>query len=133
MKTIYLAGKVNQGEITIASFADELEVRGHRVPLKWWQGEALPKPYLSHMETSRIAAVAMIDAALKSDVTILFPSPDMLGAAVELGAAIASTELKRDKQIIVLAPQLGRQSVFYAHPSITPAENLDDIRGMSWY
>ena len=71
-REIYIAGKVDASEVSIADLALELENRGHRIPEKWWTKGRLPKPYLDHLDTSTPAADAMIDAAYRSDVFILF-------------------------------------------------------------
>lgn len=130
---IYLAGKLNAGEMSIAAFADELEGRGHTVLEKWWQLDKLPIPYLDHPSSSAPAARAMIDAAYDSDVTVLFPGDTILGAAVELGAAIASNRVKPEKRIIVVNPYEVRQSVFYAHPAVIAVRSIAVVRGMDWY
>lgn len=88
MAEVYLAGKVNSNEGSISGFADELEERGHTITYKWWEAKALKKPYLEHIESSRPAAVRMVEAVRRSDVTILFPEARILGAAIEFGAAI---------------------------------------------
>ena len=132
-KEIYLAGKIDSGELSIDDFSSELESRGHRVIEKWWEKELLPKPYLQYPDTSMPAAEAMIDAAYESDVFILFPEDTILGAAVELGAAIASTRDNTDKQIFIVNPSEVRQSVFYAHPSVLAVEGLKRIRELDWY
>jgi hypothetical protein len=133
MSTIYLAGRLDTGEGTIAEFANELESRGHEVIEKWWEKGRLPKPYLDHPEISWPAAKAMIDAAYSCDVFAVFPTDDILGAAVEFGAAIASTSSNPDKQVIVVNPFEVRQSVFYAHPSVIAVNGLSLIRQLSFY
>ncbi len=132
-KDIYLAGKLNSGELSIGAFADELEGRGHVVLEKWWQQGKLPVPYMDHPITSSQAAEAMIDAAYNSDVAILFPDDRILGAAVEYGAAIASSKVKADKQIIIVNPYEVRQSVFYVHPSVTAVRGISQVRKMVWF
>lgn len=132
-KEVYLAGKVDTSELSIADFSSELESRGHQVIEKWWEKELLPKPYLQYTETSITAAEAMIDAAYGSDVFILFPEDNILGAAVELGAAIASSRDNTDKQIIIVNPNRVRQSVFYAHPSVVAVDGLKRIRELDWF
>ena len=133
MKEIYLAGKLNNADLPIGDFANELEQRGHTVLEKWWQEDKLPTPYLDHIDTSASAAEAMIDAAYKSDVAILFPGENILGAAVEFGAAIASTKEDQEKLVIVVNPFETRQSVFYAHPAVIAVRSIAQVRGMSWY
>ena len=132
-KRIYLAGKLNSGKLSIRDFSDELEDRGHVVLEKWWQEPKLPTPYLDHAQSSATAAEAMIKAAYRSDVTILFPDSKILGAAVEFGAAIASAETNPDKKIVVVNPFETRQSVFYAHPAVLAVHGIYQIREMSWY
>lgn len=130
---IYLAGKVDSNEISIADFSEELEGRGHIVLEKWWEGDALPKPYLSNFASSNPAARKMIEAAYRSSVFILFPEDKILGAAIEFGSAIASTIDNSSKQVFVVNPFDKRQSVFYCHPSVTTVESLLDIRKMKWF
>lgn len=132
-RTVYIAGKLNAGEDSIASFADELELRNHTVLEKWWTKPELPTPYLENAETSAEAASAMIAAAYESDVFVLFPGNTILGAAVEFGAAIASTRDNPDKLVIVNDPESTRQSVFYAHPAVIAANGLVAIRKMDWF
>lgn len=132
-KSIYLAGKLHADELQINDFAEELESRGHTVLEKWWLQPKLPTPYLSNKDTSAPAASAMIKAATQSDVTILFPSDAILGAAVEFGVALASADADRQKQIIVVNPLEVRQSVFYAHPAVIAVKGLAEIKGMAWY
>jgi hypothetical protein len=133
MREVYLAGKLDGGEVSIGDFAEELESRGHRVLEKWWQAGRLPTPYLDHPTTSAPAARAMIEAAHNSDVAILFPTDDILGAAVELGAAIASERTRIGKLVIIVNPFEVRQSVFYAHPSVIAVHGIAEIRKMDWY
>jgi hypothetical protein len=75
----------------------------------------------------------MIDAAYESDITILFPGERILGAAVELGAAIASTKTNPEKQIIIVNPFETRQSVFYAHEAVIAVRGIMQIREMDWF
>lgn len=130
---IYLAGRLDTGEGALSDFSDELESRDHQVIEKWFLDGRLPKPYLDHPDTSARAARAMINAAYVSDVFILFPTDDILGAAVEFGAATASAIANERKQVIVVNPWEVRQSVFYAHPSVIAVRGLEQVRRMEWY
>jgi len=133
-KSVYLAGKIAGNEGTIAGFADELELRGHAVLEKWFEQGRLPRPYLDHREVSEPAATAMINAAIDSDVFVLFPTERVLGAAVELGAALASTAERQEKKVYIVKPaELERQSVFYAHPAVFVVDGLQAIREQEWY
>lgn len=132
-RTVYLAGRLDTGEGDIADWSEELEAQGHTVLEKWWEQGRLPKPYLAHIESSRNAARAMIEAAAKSDVMMLFPTNDILGAAVELGAALGTTEVNAKKEIIIVNPWEVRQSVFYAHPAVTAVQGLSKVRDMGWF
>lgn len=132
-KKIYLAGKLNAGELSIEKFASELEKRKHTVLEKWWQLGKLPTPYMENFDTSSLAAQAMIDAAYDSDITILFPGKNILGAAVEFGAAIASSRENAEKQIIVVNPYETRQSVFYTHPAVIAVRGITQVREMNWF
>ncbi len=132
-KRIYLAGRLDTGEGAIGDFADELETNGHTVLEKWWLEGRLAKPYLDNPQTSGPAAEAMIRAAWASDVMILFPTDDILGAAVEFGAALGSGEANLHKQILVVNPWEVRQSVFYAHPAVTAVRGLGEVRSMDWF
>ena len=133
MKNIYLAGRLDTGEGHIGEFSEELESRGHTVIEKWFVEGRLPKPYLDNVDTSAPAAEAMLWAAYQSDVFILHPTDDILGAAVEFGAALASTEGREDKKVIVVNPFEVRQSVFYAHPAVIAVRGLAEIRSQQWY
>jgi hypothetical protein len=130
---IYLAGRLDTGEGALSDFSEELESRDHRIVEKWFLEGRLPKPYLDHTEITAPAAQAMIKAAFESDVFVLFPTDDILGAATELGAAIASSLIKKQKQVLVVNPWEVRQSVFYAHPAVIAVQGLDQIRQMEWY
>lgn len=132
-KTIYLAGKIDTGEMAIADLAVELEKKGHTVIEKWWKKGLLPKPYMQHLETSTPAASAMVDAAYNSDIFILLASDDILGAAVELGAAIASTKVKAGKQVVVVNPFTHRQSIFYAHEAVRAVRDIKSLYDEQWY
>lgn len=132
-KDIYLAGKLNAGELSIEVFASELEQRGHTVLEKWWQLGKLPTPYMDNLAISLPAAQAMIDAAYDSDIAVLFPGDNILGAAVEFGAAIASSKTNAEKQIIIVNPYEVRQSVFYAHPAVIAVREISQIREMDWF
>jgi hypothetical protein len=132
-KSIYLAGKIDSNELSVESFAIELESRGHDVIEQWWKKGRLPKPYLDYPDTSVPASEAMIEAAMNCEVFILFPEDDILGAAVELGAAIASTVEKPLKDVVVVNPYEVRQSVFYIHPSVVAVEGIHQVRQMYWY
>ncbi len=133
MKNVYLAGRLDTGEGSIADFSNELEARGHVVLEQWFRQGRLPKPYLDYPETSAPAAARMIDAAAASDVFILHPTDDILGAAVEFGAALASTHYRPEKQVIVVNPFEVRQSVFYAHPEVIAVRGLAEVRALGWY
>lgn len=132
-RTVYLAGKLNAGEESIADFAEELESHLHTVLEKWWTKQVLPTPYLSNKETSSQAASDMITAAYQCDVFVLFPGDTILGAAVELGAALASTHDNPGKLVIINNPEATRQSVFYAHPAAIAVKGLTAIREMDWF
>lgn len=131
-KHIYLAGKLNSDEGSVEAFAEELEAAGHTVMEKWWSKEALPTPYLENRETSSRAAAAMITAAYECDVFVLFARDNILGAAVELGAAIASAASNPEKVVIVNGAEHVRQSVFYAHPAVIAINSLKELRAMDW-
>lgn len=133
MKEIYLAGRLDGGESTLQELAVELETRGHRVIEKWFLAGRLPKPYLTHPETSTPAAAAMIKAAFESDVAILFPTDDILGAMGEFGAALGSTMVNPDKIVVVINPYQVRQSVFYAHPGVLALHNVAELRLLEWF
>lgn len=133
MKKIYLAGRLDTEEGKIADLSDELEQRNHVVIEQWFREGRLPKPYLDNLNTSEPAAARMIKAAFESDVFILHPTDDILGAAVEFGAALGSSELRIDKYIYIVDPYNVRQSVFYAHPAVMAVRGLDEIRKAEWY
>ncbi len=133
MKEIYLAGKIETDESRIDNFSKELEQRGHIVLEKWWEYPKLPTPYLDNVATSTKAANAMVKAAFESDVMILFPSYNILGAAVELGAAEASSLENPYKQVIIVNPFDTRQSVFYTHKSVNAVQGIEQIREMDWF
>lgn len=100
---------------------------------KWWEFGELPTPYLDFLDTSTPATRLMIDAAHDSDVTLLFPSDRILGAAVEFGAAIASTKVNSDKLVVVVNPFETRQSIFYAHESVIAVSGINQVREMDWF
>ena len=133
MSNFYLAGRLDTGEGTISGLSDELESRDHYVLEKWFEAGRLPKPYLKHMDLSGPAAAAMIRAAFESDVFVLFPTDDILGAAVEFGAALGSQAIKSGKVIAVVNPFEVRQSVFYAHPGVVALRNLAELRELDCY
>jgi hypothetical protein len=130
---IYLAGKIENDLRSIANFSEELEDRGHKILEKWFLKGRLPKPYLDNLETSSPAAEAMINAAFESEVFVLFPSDNVLGAATELGAALCSKIYDKEKHIIIVGASIVRQSVFYAHPEVVHVNDHDQIRNMEWY
>ena len=131
MSKVYLAGKVGLEVADLIDFANELESAGHNILLKWWE-QSLNKPYLDY-EISKTAAFSMYRAAYDSDVTILIPASDILGAAVEFGVSLASKESNQNKIIIVVNPYATRQSVFYAHPYVIVVKDLSEIRNMEWF
>lgn len=127
---VYIAGRVSWGEGEISKLADTLEVRNHRITLKWWQ-EKVKKPFLKNIEHSQNIAQKMEKAIKKSDVLILFAEDSILGAATEFGIALGDVSKKRE--IIVIHPPETRQSVFYTHPSVLVLQNVDDIKERPWY
>lgn len=137
MAEIYLAGKVDSNEGALSDFADELEQRGHRITLKWWEGEPLKRPYLKYKSESRNAAITMEQAVRSSDVAILFPTAKILGAAVELGIAIGDTTKEREVIVVMsdseTSAEARRQSVFYVHPKVIAAQSLHEVRLRPWY
>ena len=133
MSKVYIAGKIDSSESAIASFAKALEDRGHSITLKWWELDPIARPYLEHPETSSAAARKMVEAVLKCDVFILFANDAILGAAVEFGVALGECGKRPDREILVICPPDKRQSVFYAHPSVTVIADHAAIRERSWY
>ena len=75
----------------------------------------------------------MIAAAVECDVMILFPTDDILGAAIEYGAALGSAAGHLDKQVVIVDPESVRQSVFYTHPAVIAVKGLAEVRKMSWF
>lgn len=132
-KEIYLAGKANSGESQISQLSAELESRGHRIALKWWEGEELPKPYLDYPRASAKASRAMIEAIVKSRVFIFIPQRDVLGALIEFGIALRDKEEHSDKEIIVISSPETRQSVFYANEGVVILENVEQLKERLWY
>lgn len=134
MAKIYLAGKVDSGEQTINTFADELEERGHDITLKWWELPQLSKPYLDNQDESQIAADNMEWAVRQAtEALILFPTDTILGAAVEYGVAIGDRLQNPQREIIVVNPFEVRQSVFYASSAVIAVHGLTEIRQRAWY
>ncbi len=131
MSEIYIAGKINHKEDMIKGFAEELEERGHHITLKWWEDEALEKPYLEN-DRSWYEALAMEQAVRVSDALVLFPEDNILGAAIELGIAIGDTT-KPDREIVIVNPFERRQSIFYAHPAVVCVDGLTKVRERQWY
>jgi len=133
-KNIYLAGKQNAAELSIADFAVELESQGHHVTEKWWEKGTLSKPYLENLDASRPAAAAMVAAARDSDVFILFAEDNLFGALVEFGAALSSVDEHPEKMVYLLTPdEAFRQSIFYAHPDVIAVQSLERIRKANWF
>jgi len=137
MGKIYLAGKLNSGEQSIADFGEELKDRGHELTFEWWDPQAsqLPTPYLDHPASSERAAIEMEQAVSRADTAvILFPTPTILGAAIEFGVGIATQEQNPDREILVVSPEDElRQSVFYAHPAVVVLRSLAQVRQRHWY
>lgn len=139
MGKIYIAGKLNNAEFGIEQLGNELESRGHEITFRWWD-KTLPKlatPYLntSNLETSRAAGDAMIKAVTEADTAvILFPTPTILGAAVEFGAGLATREQWPERELLVVSePEDLRQSVFYASTAVIVLESIALIRERNWY
>lgn len=132
-KTLYLAGRLDSGEKGIAAIAAELEGRGHTVLEQWWKLGRLPKPYLAHPKSSAPAAESMVKAAAESDVYVLFPAGEILGAAVEFGAALQSARTNPAKRIYLVAEGSFRQSVFFAHPAVTILQSVSELRTQPWF
>lgn len=133
MSKVYLAGRLDTGEGRIEDFANELEAQNHEVIEKWYLEGRLPKPYLSNLESSSPASEKMIKAASESDIFVLFPTDDILGAAVEFGAALGSVATNPDKIIAVVNAFQVRQSLFYAYPAVIAVSGLEEIRKLEWY
>ena len=132
-KSIYIAGKLNEGELSIVELAKELEHNGHKIIEKWWTKSKLPTPYMDNYNSSSVAANRMINGAYNCDIFILFTGNNILGAAVELGVAIASTIINPDKSVIIIDQGSSRQSVFYAHHNVTYIDSIDNLKIMDWY
>lgn len=140
MGRIYLAGKLNDGESSISDFGEELEGRGHEITFKWWDPNLvkLPTPYHTNKKTSAPAAVSMVEAVESADTAvILFPTPTILGAAVEFGIALSSINRSPEREILVVGyspnAEEFRQSVFYAHPAVIVLKSLEQVRARGWY
>lgn len=137
MGRIYLAGKLKGAESAFTELSTELEDRGHEITFKWWDPKVpeLPTPYLDHTETSAAAAIAMREAVVSADTAvILFPTPKILGAAIEFGIALESQVDQPSREIIVVGnPEIERQSVFYADPAVIVLKSIAGIRDRAWY
>jgi hypothetical protein len=131
-KQIYIAGKVEDDNKDIVKIAADLEERGHKITYKWWQQD-IKKPYLSekNIDKSSASSSEMEEAIRKSDVFILVPTPDILGAAIEFGIAIGDD--RQDREILIAAGENARQSIFYANPRVVCLDGLAKIRNCKWY
>jgi hypothetical protein len=134
-KTFYLAGKVqgNDALDKTKNFSTELESRGHTNICRWWEMKGVTKPYLDNLDLNAPLAVEMLNAAFNAEVFILFAQDDILGAAIEFGAGLASVEHVPDKRIYIVGSYAVRKSVFYTHPSAENVNSLQDIRTRDWY
>lgn len=130
-KHIYIAGKVDCNNEDIRNFAAELEERGHSLTYKWWEKD-IKKPYLDKENTnnSMNASIEMENGVRMSDVFILAPTPNILGAAVEFGIAIGDN---KDRELLVILDDNSRQSVFYANPKVICLNSLKEIRRCRWF
>jgi hypothetical protein len=133
MSEIYLAGKIDSAELAIPAFSDELEGRGHEIPIKWWEEGRLPRPYLDHPQINRPVADQMIRGAANADIFILFPEEKIMGAMAELGAAILSLNTDPGKEVIIVNPFDMRQSVFYTATGVLAVRSLGVVRSRPWY
>lgn len=134
MGKIYIAGKLNKGETSIADLAGNLESRGHEITCKWWELQKLPIPYMEHQETSRPAADKMVEAVRSATTAvILFPDKKILGAMAEFGIALGDQPQNPQREILVVNPFDTRQSVFYAASSVIALRSLEALYDRAWY
>lgn len=130
-KHIYIAGKVENGKEDIQSLATDLEERGHIITYKWWEKD-IKKPYLSkeNVDDSMVASNEMENGVRQSDVFILIPDPNILGAGIEFGIALGDTG---EREILVILDKDTRQSVFYANPKVICLKSLGAICSREWF
>jgi hypothetical protein len=130
-KHIYIAGKVENGKKSIQSLATDLEERGHIITYKWWEKD-IKKPYLSkeNVDDSMVASNEMENGVRQSDVFILIPDPNILGAGIEFGIALGDTG---EREILVILDKDTRQSVFYANPKVICLKSLGAICSCNWF
>jgi hypothetical protein len=134
-KTFYLAGKVagNNAIGELKDFSEELEQHGHVNTYPWWKMKGMAKEYLDHIDVNARFALDMVQAVINAEIFVLFAQPDILGAATELGVALASAEYDSDKRIYIIGAYAIRQSVFYTHPRVENVNNHIDLRNADWY
>lgn len=130
-KHIYIAGKSEGDNEDIRNFAAELEERGHKFTYKWWEKD-IKKPYLDeeNIDNSMAASLEMENGVRMSDVFILVPTPNILGAAVEFGVAIGDD---KDRELLVVVGENTRQSVFYTNPRVICLNSLKEICHRNWF
>jgi hypothetical protein len=130
-KRIYIAGKVEDENKDIRNLATDLEEHGHSITYKWWE-EDIKKPYLDkeNVNNSIAASLEMEKGVRMSDVFILVPTPNILGAAVEFGVAIGDD---KDRELLVIVDENTRQSIFYANPKVICLNSLKEIRRCRWF
>lgn len=116
---LYVASRFGNYE-RVRAFIDDAERAGHEITHDWTRTEEFDEwghPYggdgsqLSRADQARHAK-ADLDAAAGADAVVLLPVPDMGGAYVEVGYALA-----HGRQVIVAGR--GRFLIFWGLPAVT--------------
>lgn len=132
MSNIYISGRVGVSQDDISKLAYQLEERGHQIVMKWWENSPI-KPYLSNVNSNAPLARVMLEASEKCEVFILIGADDILGAAIEYGAALASLEQMPEKKIVAIIPDSIRQSILYTHPGVKLLNDVSELEREVWY
>lgn len=124
---IYVAGPLADIK-TVQRVQDAVVAAGHELTMDW---SSSPGPSLQVYDAEPDAAGrlagAMLDAVLAADaVLVLATENDGRGMFVELGAALAAARRSGAVKDIAVIGQIRHESIFYFHPAVTRAADVDE-------
>ncbi len=108
-----------------------VEAAGHEVTHDWTQTDTFlggAEDKLANKQESGIRAEKDIQGVLDCDVYVLVSGNEAVGKGmyVELGAALATHQLRKSPKVYVIGPR-NHLSVFYLHPIVVHLDKIEDV------
>ena len=129
MSTVYISAKIVPGNDVVLALLAWCEQHGFECAYNWIE-HPIARPFTGQPAAEE-AAGAMISSAGSSDLFVLILTDGLVGALIELGAALATASITNGDLpaiYIVGTPAQREQSVFYHHPAVNWCNSLDDLK-----